>query len=449
MRSYIKRFFDTRATIANIADDDVIDCFHNGLVAQQLYRDFGRNRLRSVVALRDMMLAWADQEEQERDRFPRRKDNNQKHNGDSRSDKGQRNFDKKQKPKDTVATMERGQKGNPQDDFQKLLDRPYPLHPKEKHTILECVSLRKSLQQCQLEEDKKKKDKQDVVDGDKDGTMGFQQPANRVNMIYGGDSSFYRRNQKLVWREILKMELAVQKPLRHSETPITFSREDQWTSFSEPGKFPLVLDPVIAGSILTRVLIDGGSGLNLIFMSTITKIGLDISDKLKPSKAPFYGIVPGNASFPVGTVVLPVTFGTPDNYRTELIKFEVADFESSYHAILGRPALAKFMAIPHYVYLLLKMPGKPGVLTFRRDLQRSFECEKEAITYASTNRLPDTAEEVLAAAQLYTASGSEIPTKKTNRSASKSPDDIGVKAIQLQEYDPSKTALIGTGLSDK
>jgi len=115
-------------------------------------------------------------------------------------------------------------------------------------------------------------------------------------------------------------------------------------------------------------------------MSTITKMGLDISDKLKPSKAPLYGIVPGNASFPVGIVVLPVTFGTPDNYRTELIKFEVADFESSYHAILGRPALAKFMAIPHYVYLLLKMPGKTGVLTFRGDLQRSFECEQEAIT---------------------------------------------------------------------
>jgi hypothetical protein len=131
------------------------------------------------------------------------------------------------------------------------------------------------------------------------------------------------------------MEPAVQKPLKHSETSITFSREDQWTSFSKPGKFPLVLDPVVAGSILTQVLIDRGSGLNLIFMSTISKMGLDISDKLKPSKAPFYGIVPGNISFPIGTVVLPVTFGTPDNYRTELIKFEVADFESSYQAILG------------------------------------------------------------------------------------------------------------------
>ena len=98
----------------------MINYFHNGLAAQQLYRDFGRNRPRSVVALRDMMLAWADQEEQGHDCFPRRKDNNQKRNRDSRTDKGQRNFIKKRMLEDTVATMERGQKGkkgNPQDDF--------------------------------------------------------------------------------------------------------------------------------------------------------------------------------------------------------------------------------------------------------------------------------------------------------------------------------------------
>jgi len=101
------------------------------------------------------------------------------------------------------------------------------------------------------------------------------------------------------------------------------------------------------------------------------------------------------------------------------------------------------------VYLLLKMPGKTGVLTFRRDLQKSFECEKDDITYASTNRLPDTVGEVLAIAQQYLALGTEIPTKKINRSAPKPPDNVGVKAIQLQEGDPSKIAQIGTGLTDK
>jgi hypothetical protein len=78
-------------------------------------------------------------------------------------------------------------------------------------------------------------------------------------------------------------------------------------------------------------------------------------------------------AIPLGLVVLLVTFGTWDNYRTEFIKFEVAYFETSYHTILGRPALAKFMAIPHYVYLVLKMPGPNGVLALQRDLKRSYD----------------------------------------------------------------------------
>ena len=41
LRSYIKRFSDTRATIANVSDKDVIDYFHDGLTTQSLYRDFG------------------------------------------------------------------------------------------------------------------------------------------------------------------------------------------------------------------------------------------------------------------------------------------------------------------------------------------------------------------------------------------------------------------------
>jgi hypothetical protein len=94
----------------------------------------------------------------------------------------------------------------------------------------------------------------------------------------------------------------------------------------EPGKFPLVLDPMVAEVKLTRVLIDGGSGLNLILASTLRKMGLDLMDMLIPSKSPFYSIVPGNAVHPLGTVVLPVTFGLREHYRTEFIKFEVANF---------------------------------------------------------------------------------------------------------------------------
>ena len=51
IRSYVKRFFDTRATIPIVADDDVIDYFQSGITVQSLYRDFGRNRPKTVVDL--------------------------------------------------------------------------------------------------------------------------------------------------------------------------------------------------------------------------------------------------------------------------------------------------------------------------------------------------------------------------------------------------------------
>jgi hypothetical protein len=117
------------------------------------------------------------------------------------------------------------------------------------------------------------------------------------------------------------------------------------------------LDPVVVGSRLTRVLIDGGSGLNCLFTKTLKKMGLDITSMLTKSRSTFYDIIPRNTAILLGSVALPVTFRTWENYRTEYIKFEVADFETSYHAILGRTALPKFMAIPHYVYLVLKMPS--------------------------------------------------------------------------------------------
>ncbi|CAO2193250.1 unnamed protein product [Urochloa humidicola] len=75
-------------------------------------------------------------------------------------------------------------------------------------------------------------------------------------------------------------------------------------------------------------------------------MGLDLSTALTKGETAFYGIVPGNAAIPLGQITLPVTFRTRENYRTEFIKFEVADFSSSYNAILGRSTMAKFMAIP-------------------------------------------------------------------------------------------------------
>ena len=59
---------------------------------------------------------------------------------------------------------------------------------------------------------------------------------------------------------------------------------------------------------------------------------------------------------PLGQVELPVTFGSRDNVRTETVIFDVSEVPLPYNAILGRPALARFMVVTHYAYLTVKMP---------------------------------------------------------------------------------------------
>jgi hypothetical protein len=137
------------------------------------------------------------------------------------------------------------------------------MHLKSQHTLFECVSLRKSLNAPLLPQAGKQKDQEDDDKGDKSGAQDFQDVKNIVNVIFGGDGGFpSKRVQTLTLHEILSVEPAIQRPLRYSEVLISLSRDDQWTSFFELEKFLLVQDPVVVGSQLTRVLIDGGSSLN-------------------------------------------------------------------------------------------------------------------------------------------------------------------------------------------
>jgi hypothetical protein len=101
--------------------------------------------------------------------------------------------------------------------------------------------------------------------------------------------------------------------------------------------------------------------------------------KMTACDEPFYWVVPSKAAYPIGRVCLPVTFGTEENFCTEYLMFEVADFRSSYHTILGRPMLAKSMAIPHHTYLIMKMPAPNRILSVLGDIMVSYNCESATI----------------------------------------------------------------------
>jgi hypothetical protein len=207
---------------------------------------------------------------------------------------------------------------------------------------------------------------------------------------------------------------------------------------------------VVAGSKLNKVLIDGGSGLNVLFTKTLRKMNLDITHMLTKSTSSFYSIAPGNAAIPLGSVLLPVTFGeTRDNYHTEYVKFEVAEFETSYHAIVGRPAIAKFMVVPYYTYLVLKMPSPAGVLSLQGDLKISHDCDTEAVEIASTNQVPNAMMEIYAASKKLAPSELDIPEKSDKADKPQPAEEVLVKTIDLRTGDNSKITTIGAGLNPK
>ena len=89
----------------------------------------------------------------------------------------------------------------------------------------------------------------------------------------------------------------------------------------------MVLDPIIDGYHLTRVLMDGDSSLNLIYQDTVRKMGIDPS-KISQSNTTVNGVIPCVEARCRGALVLEVTFGSPDNFRSEELLFDIAPFNS-------------------------------------------------------------------------------------------------------------------------
>jgi hypothetical protein len=166
--------------------------------------------------------------------------------------------------------------------------------------------------------------------------------------------------------------------------------------------------------------------------------------------SPFYGIVPDNAAIPLGSVVLPVTFRENwEHYRIEYITFKVADFETSSHAILGRQAVAMFMAVPHYTYLVLKMPSPAGVLSLQGDLKISFDRDTKAVELATTNQVPNVMMEIYAASKKLAPTELEIPEKTDTTHKPQPSEEVQVKAIDLGTGNNNKTTMIRAGLDLK
>jgi hypothetical protein len=202
----------------------------------------------------------------------------------------------------------------------------------------------------------------------------------------------------------------------------------------------MVLKAQIGGYDIGRVFMDAGSGINLIYARTLRAMSISL-ESLKPTDCSFHGIVPVSINYLLGKIELNICFGDNRNYHREKLEFEVMDWPSQYHAILGQPVFAMFMAIPHYAYLTLKILGPKGTITVQGSFEVSNTCDKEfnriVQTFGMTaeyarlrgetdhNVLPDV--------------GRSLPDQAFNATQDS-------KKIQVHPTDPNKTTSIAVNL---
>jgi hypothetical protein len=87
--------------------------------------------------------------------------------------------------------------------------------------------------------------------------------------------------------------------LKWSEVPITFDHEDHPEHVSQPGACPLLVAPLFKSKEIHKVLMDGGSGINVLYASTLDDMCI-LRSKVRPLTTPFHGVVPGMEALPIG-----------------------------------------------------------------------------------------------------------------------------------------------------
>jgi hypothetical protein len=256
------------------------------------------------------------------------------------------------------------------DHFEKLLEATYPNHAYPiKHKLKECSMMKNYMTTGALAVGKK-------LEGDPGGKAATPFPGEEVAMsICGGpDPHESWCKLKLTSWAVHAMSSATPEYLRWSKSPITFDRTDHLDCITKLGRFPLIIDALVRMTPLTKALMDGGSDLNIMYLNTFEGLGLP-QDQLKNSSHPLYGVVPGKQSIPLEQITLYVTFRDASNYWPEMVIFEVVDFFGPYHVIMGWPCYVKFMAIPSYAYLKLKILGHANVITMEARAQWALDCE--------------------------------------------------------------------------
>jgi hypothetical protein len=325
LREYIWRFSKQRTELPNITDSDVIGAFLAGTTCRDLLSKLGRKTPTKASELMDIATKFASGQEAVVAIFRKDKQPQGHQQEDVPEASAQRGMKKKAKKKsqakcdasnaDLVAVVEHRNPRKPPEGanlFDKMLKESCPYHQGPvKHTLEECVMLRRYFHKAGPPAGDGKGQDNDKKESDK--AEEFPE-VHGCFMIYGGRvANASARHRKQERREVCSVKVAAPVYLEWSDKPITFDQGDHPDCVPSPGKYTLVVDPVIGNTKLTKVLMDGGSSLNIIYAETLRLLEIDLST-IRAGATPFHGIIPGKRVLPLGQLDLPVCFVTPSNF---------------------------------------------------------------------------------------------------------------------------------------
>jgi hypothetical protein len=367
LRSYIQRWSIIKNSAVQVSDERAIDAFMLGLRQGDLVEEMGRIKPKIVSDLMDIANRFADGEDacnNKRTRSPeddrgnrysgqrRRsrnydnygshsqvaagyKDNN--YQGEDRRNSGYQSY-----RREDYGNSKRFQSREPREynpSLDDMLNGPCHIHSAfvdgkrvSRHAMEDCQTFLK-LQEAAVSKqaDAKRQGYEGNTNNAPTTTQqtnnGALQGQNQPNQRHNNDGGYIpskghitamiqpvpmsNKEEKSITRQV---NLAVTSPpatteyLHWSEQPIEFSRDDHPITVPWPGNAPLVLKAQIGTYDVDRVVMDAGSGINLIYAKTLRSMHISL-EFLKPTDYSFHGIVPGSANYPLGRIALNVYFG--------------------------------------------------------------------------------------------------------------------------------------------
>jgi hypothetical protein len=304
LRDYIRWFSKQRTELPNIIDSDVIGAFLAGTTCRDLVSKLGHKTPTRASELMDIATKFASSQEAVEAIF-RKDEQPQGHQqeevpeasaqcGTKKKGKKKSQAKRNAADADLVAVVEHRNLRKPPGGanlFDKMLKESCPYHQGPvKHNLEECVMLRRYFHKAWPPAEAGKGHDNDKKEGNK--AEEFPEVCDCF-MIYGGQVvNASARHRKQERREVCSVKVAAPVYLDWFDKPITFDQGDHPDRVSSPRKYPLVVDPVIGNVRLTKVLMDGGSSLNIIYVETLGHLQIDLST-IRAGAAPFHGIIPG------------------------------------------------------------------------------------------------------------------------------------------------------------